>query len=65
MKVESNVKSGIFKCNLVDPGVAKSYCPQMGQWDIAKIAGKTYQYGPGYGCKQAIEGGPVTHALCK
>jgi hypothetical protein len=65
MKIESNVKAGVFKCHLVDSAAAKHFCPRMGQWDIAKINGKLSQYGPGYGCKQAIEGGGIGHALCK
>ena len=64
MKVKSKVKAGTTKCTLASPSAAKAACSSMGQWDIAKIQGTNSQYGPGYGCKQAVEKGGIGHALC-
>ncbi|GEM_PF-4727194 len=64
MKNKTGVNAGLRKCKLATPGQAKGYCNRMGRWDIAKIQGTASQYGPGYGCKQAVEGGGIGHALC-
>jgi hypothetical protein len=51
--------SGAHEVKLADAQEAKALCDnkKVGNWDIAVIIGPPgmAQYGPGYGCKQAVE----------